>query len=59
MPASLQTTALTDKGEIMAFRHNTLPVRGIQFHPEAALTAHGLTIISNWVKFNKVGFKSF
>jgi anthranilate synthase component 2 len=59
MPESLQTIALTDKGEIMAFRHSTLPVRGIQFHPEAALTAHGLTIISNWVKFNKVACKSF
>jgi anthranilate synthase component 2 len=54
MPATLETTAFTDQGEIMAFRHCRLPVRGIQFHPEAALTAHGLTIINNWVKFNNI-----
>lgn len=54
MPDSLQTTAITDQDEVMAFRHCSLPVRGIQFHPEAALTAHGLRIISNWVKFNNI-----
>lgn len=54
MPSSLQTIACTSTGEIMALRHYSLPLRGIQFHPEAALTAHGLTIIRNWVKFNKI-----
>jgi anthranilate synthase component 2 len=59
LPGSLQTTAFTREGEIMAFRHCTLPLRGIQFHPEAALTEHGLTIINNWVKFNNVACESF
>jgi anthranilate synthase/aminodeoxychorismate synthase-like glutamine amidotransferase len=54
MPPPLQTIAATSTGEVMALRHCSLPLRGIQFHPEAALTLHGLNIIRNWVKFNKI-----
>jgi anthranilate synthase component 2 len=54
VPSTLEITGLTAKKEVMAFRHLTLPVRGIQFHPEAALTTHGLRMISNWVKFNRI-----
>lgn len=38
----------TDEKEVMAFRHKTLPIYGIQFHPEAILTEFGLDILRNW-----------
>ncbi len=43
-------TAYTEKGELMAFSHITLPIKGIQFHPEAALTEYGLQMLENWIK---------
>lgn len=36
--------------EIMALRHHFLPLYGVQFHPEALLTTHGLALLGNWVK---------
>lgn len=45
----LQTTASTDAGEIMAFRHRSLPLWGVQFHPESILTEFGLRFLKNWV----------
>ncbi|WP_460908515.1 anthranilate synthase component II [Spirosoma areae] len=51
LPDSLVVTAATDMQEIMAMRHQTLPVWGVQFHPEAALTQHGLQLIKNWIDF--------
>ncbi|QHT69533.1 aminodeoxychorismate/anthranilate synthase component II [Rhodocytophaga rosea] len=59
LPASLETIAHTAEHEIMAIRHKTLPVRGIQFHPEAALTVDGIKMIENWIKFNKLADQSF
>ncbi|MCC2546110.1 aminodeoxychorismate/anthranilate synthase component II [Hymenobacter sp. BT175] len=35
--------------ELMALRHRTLPLYGVQFHPEALLTTHGLALLRNWV----------
>jgi anthranilate synthase component 2 len=54
LPFSMETIACTASQEVMAIRHKTLPVRGIQFHPEAALTVYGLKMIENWIKFNKL-----
>ncbi len=54
MPASLEILAWTVEKEIMAFRHKSLPVRGMQFHPEAALTQYGLKMINNWLNFAKI-----
>ncbi|GAB4016385.1 aminodeoxychorismate/anthranilate synthase component II [Spirosoma sp. KCTC 42546] len=51
MPDSLACTAVTQQDEVMALRHQTLPIWGIQFHPEAALTQYGLRIIENWIEF--------
>ncbi|GAB3313704.1 aminodeoxychorismate/anthranilate synthase component II [Larkinella ripae] len=53
LPAGLIPLAATETGENMAFRHRALPIWGIQFHPEAALTQQGLEILKNWITFVK------
>ena len=42
VPAELEVTATSDDGEIMGVRHRSLAVEGVQFHPEAILTEHGM-----------------
>ena len=49
LPECLRVTARTDDGEIMAVEHRTLPIYGIQFHPESILTPHGGRILENFV----------
>lgn len=48
LPTCLKSIAETEDGEIMAIRHQSLPIYGIQFHPEAFLTEHGQTMIDNF-----------
>jgi anthranilate synthase/aminodeoxychorismate synthase-like glutamine amidotransferase len=50
LPACLDVTASTEEGEVMAVRHKTSPVVGVQFHPESILTAHGKEILDNFLK---------
>lgn len=50
LPFELEISAQTEDGIIMAIRHKTFPVEGIQFHPESILTEYGSKIISNWLK---------
>lgn len=50
LPDVLETTAISKEGQIMALRHKSLDVRGIQFHPESVLTPQGRTIMENWLK---------
>ncbi len=50
LPACLEATAFSPEGQIMALRHRTLDVHGIQFHPESVLTPKGRTILENFVK---------
>jgi anthranilate synthase/aminodeoxychorismate synthase-like glutamine amidotransferase len=52
LPPDLKPLAYTTDAahELMGFRHRTYPVYGVQFHPEALLTTHGLALLSNWVK---------
>ena len=50
LPACLEITAETDEGEIMGVKHKTLPVWGVQFHPESILTESGRTILRNFLK---------
>lgn len=48
-PESILPLAHTAEGELMAFKHKTLPLYALQFHPEAALTTYGLQMLKNWV----------
>jgi len=50
LPSCLEITAETAEGEIMGVRHKTLPVEGIQFHPESVLTEQGKRLLENFVK---------
>jgi anthranilate synthase/aminodeoxychorismate synthase-like glutamine amidotransferase len=50
LPSFLKVTAETPEGEIMAIRHDTYPVEGIQFHPESILTPNGKRIIHNFLE---------
>lgn len=49
----LTTIATTDKNEVMAIGHHTLPIAGLQFHPESILTKDGLQILNNWFNWIK------
>ncbi len=49
-PAELEITARTADGIIMGVRHRTLPVEGVQFHPESVLTSGGMTILANFLR---------
>jgi len=49
LPPELIITAETAEGEIMGLQHQTLPVHGVQFHPESILTQHGKAILQNFL----------
>ena len=49
VPAELEVTARTADGEIMAVRHRTLPIEGVQFHPESFLTTPGKDLLRNFI----------
>jgi anthranilate synthase component II len=53
LPDVLDVTATADDGEIMAIRHREMPLEGVQFHPEAILTEHGMKVLGNFL--NGVG----
>ena len=48
-PDCLEITAESDEGQIMALKHKTLNIRGIQFHPESVLTPEGRKMLQNWL----------
>src|SRR5476651_676932 len=52
LPACLAITAETAEGEIMGLRHQTLPIWGVQFHPESIATEHGIQILKNFLSLN-------
>ena len=57
LPECLTITARTDDGEVMAVKHKTYPVYGLQFHPESILTPDGNTIVKNFLEENNVNTK--
>lgn len=50
LPDCLQATAHTDQGELMGVRHRTLPIEGVQFHPESIMTAPGSVLLHNFLR---------
>lgn len=50
MPDCLEVTAQTKEGEIMGVRHKSLPIEGVQFHPESILTDRGMQMMQNWLE---------
>jgi anthranilate synthase/aminodeoxychorismate synthase-like glutamine amidotransferase len=50
LPPVLEVTASTSSGEIMGVRHRSLPIEGVQFHPESVLTPDGPALMSNFLK---------
>jgi len=54
LPDCLEVTAWTDDEEIMGVRHKTLPIEGVQFHPESVLTEHGHDLLNNFLILENV-----
>ena len=50
LPAQLRADAWTSEGVVMAIRHTTRPVFGVQFHPESFRTEHGLHLLDNFLE---------
>ena len=49
VPAELEVTGKTESGVIMSVQHKSLPISGVQFHPESVLTEHGHQMLGNWL----------
>ncbi len=49
VPSELEITSETENGIVMGLRHKTLPIEGVQFHPESVLTEHGHAMLANWL----------
>jgi anthranilate synthase component II len=50
IPADLIVNATSDDGHVMGFHHATLPIHGVQFHPESIATEHGHAMLANFMK---------
>ena len=50
LPEELEVTGKTDSGVVMSIEHKTLPISGVQFHPESVLTEHGHQMLGNWLE---------
>jgi para-aminobenzoate synthetase component 2 len=49
VPEELQVTGETEGGIVMSVKHKSLPIQGVQFHPESVLTEHGHAMLANWL----------
>ncbi|MDT4892123.1 MAG: para-aminobenzoate synthetase component [Pseudonocardiales bacterium] len=50
LPPEIVVTGRTESGVVMALRHTTLPIDGVQFHPESVLTQGGHLMVANWLR---------
>ncbi|MCB2064720.1 MAG: aminodeoxychorismate/anthranilate synthase component II [Novosphingobium sp.] len=50
IPESLAVNATSDDGHVMGFRHKSLPIHGVQFHPESIATEHGHDLLANFMR---------
>ena len=50
LPEVLELTACTAEGEVMGLQHKTLPIHGVQFHPESILTEYGKELLANFLR---------
>ncbi|AVM10057.1 aminodeoxychorismate/anthranilate synthase component II [Bacillus velezensis] len=53
LPDCFTVSAQTKEGEIMAIRHNELPVEGVQFHPESIMTSFGKEMLRNFIETHR------
>ncbi|MEO7691856.1 MAG: aminodeoxychorismate/anthranilate synthase component II [Sphingomonas sp.] len=58
IPADLIVNATADDGSVMGFRHKTLPIHGVQFHPESIATEHGHALLANFVRLAGIDVKA-
>ena len=57
VPDSLIVNATSDDAHVMGFRHATLPIHGVQFHPESIATEHGHAFLANFLRLAGVAVK--
>jgi para-aminobenzoate synthetase component II len=50
LPDCLEVSAWTEEGEIMGLRHKSLPIEGVQFHPESIMTTSGKQLLKNFIE---------
>jgi anthranilate synthase component 2 len=58
LPAGLIVNARADDGSVMGVRHETLPIHGVQFHPESIATEHGHALLANFVRLAGIDVKA-
>ncbi|WP_137897000.1 aminodeoxychorismate/anthranilate synthase component II [Sphingomonas sp. 2SG] len=58
VPAPLIVNARADDGNVMGFRHATLPIHGVQFHPESIATEHGHAMLANFLRIAGIAVKA-
>jgi len=58
IPSDLIVNATADDGSVMGFRHKTLPIHGVQFHPESIATEHGHALLANFVRLAGIDVKA-
>ncbi len=51
LPQPIEVTATDAHGHVMALRHRSLPIHGVQFHPESIMTPQGMQLLGNWLGF--------